>query len=93
MKLLDRGVVGGAERDMGAGIGLALVKMQPQRRFALGAKARAAVVARAQYIAERRQRRGVEAHAGVEIANAQTDMIVHESSPVIERVKGRAGLE
>ncbi len=79
MKHFDRGVIGRAKGDVGAGVGLALVQMQPERGLAFRPKTRAVVVARAQHITERRQRRGIETHAGVEISNAQSDVVVHDS--------------
>src|ERR1700694_1601094 len=74
----DRGVVRCAERNMGAGARQSLMPIEPERGLALGPKAGAAVVARAQDISERRQRGGVEAHAGVEISDFQSEMVVHD---------------
>ena len=51
VKLLDRGVVGRAERDMRAGAGRSLVQMQPERRLALRAQS------------PRRNRRASTAHS------------------------------
>src|ERR1043166_2067685 len=53
VEALDRGMIEGAERDMGAGAFGILVGVKPQRRLAFRSKARAAVVARAQHIAQR----------------------------------------
>lgn len=64
----DRGVVGGAKRDMRAGAGLPFVQIQPQRRLALWAKPRAARIFRAQDMTERGQCCDIEADAGVEVA-------------------------
>jgi hypothetical protein len=54
------------------------IRIKPQRRRVLGAETGAAVVARAQAISERRQRRCIEANAGVEIADFQSDVVVHD---------------
>src|SRR3954471_24379581 len=81
MEFRDRGMVRRAERDMRTGA-RALVQMQPERGFALGAEARAGIIARAQHKAERRERGGIEAHAGVEICDASSDVVVHDCSPV-----------
>src|SRR4051812_45920031 len=70
MKFLDRGVIFCAERDVGAGAGLAVMQMQPERGGALGAKTCARIVARTEHITERGKGGGIEAHAGVEIAGA-----------------------
>src|SRR5258708_18722544 len=78
VELRDRGVVGRAERDMGAGALETLVQIKPERRLSLGPEARAGLVARTQDMAERRQRCGVEAHTGVEIAYFQSDVVVHD---------------
>src|SRR5439155_1245796 len=78
VKFLDRGVVGRAERDVRAGGGWPLVRIEPERRLALGAKSCAGSVARTQDESERRQCRRVEAHAGVQIADFQSDMVVHD---------------
>src|SRR5665647_228017 len=78
MEFLDRGVVGRAERDMGPGSRRPLLLKQPQGRFALGPEARVRILARAQHIAERCQGCRVEAHAGVEILNLQSDVVVHD---------------
>src|SRR5260370_289702 len=51
----DRWVVGRAERDVGAGKGWPLVRIEPERRLALGPKTRAGSVARTQHVSERRQ--------------------------------------
>ena len=69
VKFPDRRVIGRAERDVGACRGRPVVGIKPKRRLALGPKARACVIARTQYISERRQRRRIETHAGVEIFN------------------------
>src|SRR6202011_1986588 len=74
----DRGMVRCAERNMGAGSGQSLMQIKPQRRLALRPKAGAAVVARAQDIAERRQCGSVEAHASVEISDFQAEMVIHD---------------
>src|SRR6185437_6810973 len=79
MGFLDRGMVLCAEGDMGAGVLETLVQMQPQRRLTLRPEARTIVVFRAEYIAERRQRRGVEAHGGIEVTDFQSDMVVHDA--------------
>src|SRR5579863_2731109 len=52
VKFSDRGVIGGAKRNVGAG-DRPVVPIEPQRRLALGSKSRAVVVAGAQDIAER----------------------------------------
>src|SRR6266566_2043720 len=78
VKFLDRGVVGRAERDVRAGGGWPLVRIEPERRLALGAKTGAGSVARTQDESKRRQCRRVEAHAGVQIADFQSDMVVHD---------------
>src|SRR5881397_209254 len=70
VELLDRRMILGAERDMRRRSRRSLVQMQPERRRALRAKARAGIVARAQHKAERSERRRIEAHAGVEISDA-----------------------
>src|SRR5258706_16301404 len=61
VKLLDRGVVGRAERNMRAGRGRPLVGIKPERRLALGPKTRAGSVARTQDVSDRRQNGRVEA--------------------------------
>ena len=86
MEFLDRAVIRRAERDMGAGAGSSLVQMQPERGLALGAKARAGIIARAQHKAERREGCRIEAHRGIEVSDAQSDMVVHCCSPV--KVRG-----
>src|SRR5882757_7811878 len=78
VKFLDRRVIGRAERDVGASSGRSVMCIKPERRFALGPETRAAVVARTQHISERRQCRRVEAHAGVETFNLQSDVVVHD---------------
>src|SRR6266404_6944884 len=78
VKLLDRGVVGRAERNMRAGRGRPLVGIKPERWLALGPKTRAGSVARTQDVPERRQCGHVEAHAGVEVADFQSDVVVHD---------------
>src|SRR6185437_11567965 len=65
MKALDRGMIGRAERDMRARAAALFGNIEPQRRLARRSKTRAAVVARAQHMAERRQSRRIEAHTGV----------------------------
>src|SRR5258705_12875149 len=70
MEFVDCGMILGAEGDMGSGAGLAVMQMQPERRGPLGAKACAGIVARTQHITERGEGGGIEAHAGVEIADA-----------------------
>ena len=45
VEFLDRGMILGAEGDVGAGAGLAIMQMQPERRGALGAKTGARIVA------------------------------------------------
>src|ERR1700733_5444378 len=77
----DRRMVRGAEGDMGACASRFFVRIKPQRGFALRPETRAALVVRAQHVSERRQRRGVEAHAGVEIFNLQSDVVVHDDLP------------
>src|SRR5579864_3700358 len=74
----DRRMIGGAERDMRAFALQTLVKIEPERRRALGPKAGAALVLRAQDVTEWRQRRIIEADAGVEIADLEADMVVHD---------------
>src|SRR5512140_3287315 len=69
MELPDRVMILRAKGDVSAGGRRALMRVKPQRGLALGPKARAVLVFRAQDIAERRQCRGIEAHAGVEIAD------------------------
>src|ERR1700731_2594252 len=66
VKVPDRRMIGGAERDMGARAGRSLVRIKPQCRFALGPETCAALIVRAQDVAERGQCRGIETHAGVE---------------------------
>src|SRR5438552_3748906 len=78
VEFLDRGMIPGAEGDMGAGLRGALVQMQPERRRALRPKARAGIVLRAERITERGKGRGIEANTGVEIANAKSDVVVHD---------------
>src|SRR3981189_779936 len=78
VKFLDRRVIGRAERDVGASSGRSVMCIKPERRFAFGPETRTRVVARTQHISKRRQRRGVEAHAGVEIFNLQSDVVVHD---------------
>src|SRR4051812_6753557 len=62
MKLFDGGMVGRAERDMGAIILQALVQIEPERRLALRPKTCAVLVLRAQHMAERRECCRVEAN-------------------------------
>src|ERR1700729_4278351 len=78
VKLLDCGVVRRAERDMRTLASGALVQIEPQRRLALRSEARTALVLRAEHETERRQRRGIEPHTGVEIAYFDADMVVHD---------------
>src|ERR1700759_5468455 len=78
VKCLDRVMVGRAERDMRALALEALVQIEPQRRLALRAEARAVPVFRAEHEAERRKWCSVEPHAGVEIAGFDADMVVHD---------------
>src|ERR1700716_3567136 len=78
VKFLDGSVIGRAERDVGACTGRAVTQIKPKRRLALGPKTRARVVARAQYVSERRQCCRVEAPAGIEISNFQSDVVVHD---------------
>src|SRR6185369_8027655 len=78
VEFLDRGVIGRAERDVGAGRDGTLVRIKPECRLALRPKTRAGSVARTQHVSERRQRCRVEAHAGVEVADFQPDMVVHD---------------
>src|SRR5258708_25454109 len=87
MEFRDRSVVGRAERDVGAGGGNSLVQIKPQRRLALGPEARAALIPRAQDISERRQGCRVEAHAGIEIADFQSDVVVHDDLQLNARSK------
>ena len=54
-------------------------------------RSRAGIVPRAQHKAKRSERRRIEAHAGVEVANAQSDVVVHEFLQ-LKRAKPR-GLE
>src|SRR5436305_12042153 len=54
------------------------MERKPQRRFALWPGARAIVIARAQDITERRESSRIEAHAGIEIADFYSDVVVHE---------------
>src|SRR5947209_11131864 len=77
VKFLDRIMVGRAEGDVGACTVAVLAGVEPQRRFALGPKACAAVVARAQHIAQGFQGGFVETHAGVELFDLQSDVVVH----------------
>src|SRR6266851_2400384 len=69
VKSPDRRVIGRAERDVSACWSRPVVGIKPERRLALGPKASAGVIARAQYISERGERRRIETHAGVEILN------------------------
>src|ERR1700722_15839695 len=78
VKFPDRRMVRGAEGNVSARAGGSLVRIEPKRGFALGPEARAALIVRAQHVSERRQRRGVETHAGVEIFNLQSDVVVHD---------------
>src|SRR5262245_63474385 len=77
VKLFHGVVVLGAEGDVGAVRFPSLVQMQPERRLALRAKAGIAVAAGAEHEAERSEHGGVEARAGVEIGNADSDVVVH----------------
>src|ERR1700730_9007788 len=77
VEFLDRGVVGRPERDVGTAAGRPLVRIQPERRVVLGPAAGAGFIALAKDISERRQCRRVKAHAGVEIADFQSDVVVH----------------
>src|SRR4051794_40304713 len=77
VEFLDRGVIRRTERDMRARTFGILGKVKPQRRLAFGSKTRAAVVARTQVVSERLQRRLIEAHALVDIADFQSDVVVH----------------
>src|ERR1700722_5484884 len=77
VKFGDGGVIGRAECDVAARGGRPVVQVKPQRRLALGSEARAGLVARTQRISERRQHGGIEPHAGVEVADFQSDMVVH----------------
>src|SRR5437762_13604001 len=65
VEFLDRGMIPGAEGDMGAGLRGAPVQMQPERGRALRSKARAGIILRAEHIAERSKRRGIETNTGV----------------------------
>src|SRR6185437_9842545 len=85
VKFLDRGMVRGAKGDMRAGVVQALVEVEPQRRLALRPEARAVRVLRAQDIAERRERGGVEAHRRIKVADFQSDMVVHDDLPLRAR--------
>src|ERR1700722_20004950 len=77
----DSRLVRRAKGDVGARAGGSLVRIKPQRGFALRSETRAALVVRAQHVSKRRQRCGVEAHAGVEIFNLQSDVVVHVDLP------------
>src|SRR5262249_55806340 len=68
MELPDRGLIWCAERDMGAGVVWALVQMKPQSGLALGTKACAICVLRAQDKAKWRECRRIKTHGGVEVA-------------------------
>src|ERR1700719_3192708 len=48
MEFSDRGMIGRAKGDMGAGAGISFVQIQPQRRLALRPKPRAARIFRAE---------------------------------------------
>src|SRR4030081_1822110 len=74
---------------MAAGARKPLVQIEPQRRFALRSKPRAAFVARTQDISERRQCGRVEAHAGVESSDFQSDEVVHDDLQRMARSKAR----
>jgi hypothetical protein len=77
VKFPYRGVIGRAECDVRAGAGWPLVQIQPKRRLALGSEARTTRVARAQDIAEWRQRRDIEIDALVEVADFDSNVVVH----------------
>src|SRR6202044_1110233 len=72
---------------MGAGTGIALVQIQPQRRLALRSEPRAAGILRTQDIAERGQCRDIEADAGVEIGYPDSDMVIHGRLHSFSRVQ------
>jgi hypothetical protein len=78
VEFLDRGVIRRRECDMRAGAFGVLGEVKPQRRLAFGSKARAAVVARTQYVSEGFERRLIEAHAFVDVADFKSDVVVHD---------------
>src|SRR5689334_7066236 len=80
VKFPDRLVLAGPERDVGAA-DASLMLVEPQRRFALRAETRAIFVAGAEDVTERGERRGIEADAGVEIADFDADVVVHGCLP------------
>jgi hypothetical protein len=81
MEFRDRGMIGRAQCDMAAGGGRSIVRIKPERRLAFVPEARAALVARTQDISKRRQHGGIKAHAGIEVADFQSDMVVHDGLP------------
>src|SRR5271155_3555421 len=81
MKFPDRRMIGRAEREMRACARLPLVQIKPQRRLALRSETGAVGVARAQHKTERRQGCAIKTHAGVEIADFDSDMVVHGHLP------------
>src|SRR5438132_9432745 len=66
------------DRGWGAGRRLPLMRISEMRRVTLAVKTCAGSVARTQDVSERRQCCRVEAHAGVQIADFQSDMVVHD---------------
>src|ERR1700676_3293727 len=91
VEFFDRRVVGRAEGDVGPRSGRPRMRIKPERWLALRAKTGAGIVARAQHISKRRQGRGVKAHTGVEIADFQSDVVVHDDLRFSRRVRRRAG--
>src|SRR5262249_9214781 len=77
MEFFDGVVAGSAERDVGAGAFQPFVQIEPERGLTLRPEASAVLVLRAQYKAERRQRRGIEAHGSIKVADFDSDVVVH----------------
>ena len=62
---------------MGVRAGRAVAAVEPERRLARRAEPRARLVARAERVPERRERRLVEADARVDVLHLQSDVVVH----------------
>src|SRR5262249_57818482 len=90
---VDAGAARRTERHVRARALRILRGVEPERRLALRAEARARGVARAALEAERLERARVEAHALVEIPDLETDVIVHARPPSCMEVRLERGGE
>ena len=78
MKAVHRCAVGRVERDMRT-VGFRLrAGMQPQGCCASRPQSRVRILDRGQLVAQARQRSLIEAHAGFQLPDSQTDMVVHD---------------